>query len=97
MGWDFELNLDGRIEKKFMQVNFFWHTGSFAHKIFPVVQVRFSVRFPVFVLLMLILEKFQFIHKNLPLVRGPVFCPVSGFCTSGGRIKKKHAGIFLLA
>ena len=39
-----------------MQKNFFCHTGSFAHKIFPVV-------------------------------RGPVFCPVSGFCTSNGCVK----------
>ena len=31
---------------------------------------------------------YWFIHKNFWLVRGPVFCPVSGFCTSDGPIKK---------
>ena len=31
---------------------------------------------------------YWFIHKNFRLVRGPVFCPVSGFCTSDGHIKK---------
>ena len=31
---------------------------------------------------------YRFIHKNLWLVRGPVFCPVSGFCTSDGPIEK---------
>ena len=32
---------------------------------------------------------YRFIHKNFRLVRGPVFCPVSGFCTSDGHIEKK--------
>ena len=31
---------------------------------------------------------YWFIHKNFRLVRGPVFCPVSGFCTSDGPIEK---------
>ena len=31
---------------------------------------------------------YRFIHKNFRLVRGPVFCPVSGFCTSDGPIEK---------
>ena len=32
---------------------------------------------------------YWFIHKNFRLVRGPVFCPVSGFCTSDGHIEKE--------
>ena len=31
---------------------------------------------------------YQLIHKHFRLVRDPVFCPVSGFCTSDGAIKK---------
>ena len=31
---------------------------------------------------------YRFIHINFRLVRGPVFCPVSGFCTSDGPIEK---------
>ena len=31
---------------------------------------------------------YRFIHKNIRLVWGPVFCPVSGFCTSDGHIEK---------
>ena len=31
---------------------------------------------------------YRFIHKNFRLVRGQVFCPVSGFCTSDGPIEK---------
>ena len=45
---------DGPIEKNFMQENFFWYTRSFGYKIF--LMVRFSVRFPVFVLLMFFSE-----------------------------------------
>ena len=31
---------------------------------------------------------YQLIHENFRLVQGPVFCPVSGFCTSSGHIEK---------
>ena len=31
---------------------------------------------------------YWFIHKIFRLVRGPVFCPVSSFCTSDGPIEK---------
>ena len=46
--------------------------------------VWFSVRFPVFVLLTDKTKKnlMHKIHKIFRFVRGPVLCPVSGFCTS---------------
>ena len=31
---------------------------------------------------------YKFIHKNFRFVRGPVFCTVSGFCTSDGHFAK---------
>ena len=31
---------------------------------------------------------YKFFHKNFRFVRGPVFCTVSGFCTSDGHIEK---------
>ena len=92
---------DGPIEKIFMQVNFFWCTGSFGNKIFRMVRgpvfcpVSGFCTFPNCIKKILINSNacnfvflHRFIHKKFRMVRGPVFYPVSGFCTSDGPIEK---------
>ena len=51
---------DGPIEKIFMQVNYFWYTGSFGNKIFRMVRgpVFYPVFYPVFILRMVLSKKF---------------------------------------
>ena len=83
---------DDPIEKIFMQVNFFWYTGSFGNKIFRMV--RGPVFYPVsgfrtsdgpiekiFMQVNFFWYTGSFGNKIFRMVRGPVFCPVCGFCT----------------